>query len=177
MGCPGGGSGGIFGFLWLVPSWKQGKKKRKHQLLIKSCGLELMNSCLAAWVTVRDSRLISCKSGYSSLASWAGYWRWWVGFLGRWPKAVDQSSIFTDGLVSVCNAHCCFPHNSPNCEHPGGPSTGDREANCGPSAQPALVSNKRPTETQASWGRFTNVLGTKPPFKVQDRRSTDDGKL
>ena len=44
-------------------------KKRKHQLLTKSCGLELMNYCLAAWIIVRDSRLITCKSGYSRLAS------------------------------------------------------------------------------------------------------------
>lgn len=62
------------------------KKKRKHQLLIKSCGLELMNYCLAAWITVRESRLISCKSGYSSLASWAGYW----GMVGWFPGQVAK---------------------------------------------------------------------------------------
>lgn len=110
--------GWVRGCIWLslVGSKLEAGKKRKgsYQLLIKSCGLELMNYCLAAWIIVRGSRLITCRSGYSRLASWAGYWRWWVGFLGRWPKAVDQSSIFTDGLVSVCNAHCCFPHTSPN---------------------------------------------------------------
>lgn len=154
------------------------KKKRKHQLLIKSCGLELMNYCLAAWITVRESRLISCKSGYSSLASWAGYWGWWVGFLGRWPKAVDQSSIFTDGLVSVCNALCCFPHNSPNCEHPGVPSTGDREANCSSSTQPALLSNKRTAQ------RHRHREGGSKMCQEQNLTSkrrtidcTDDGKV
>ena len=54
---------------WFQVANRKKKKKRKHQLLTKSCGLELMNYCVAAWILVRDSRLITCKSGYSRLAS------------------------------------------------------------------------------------------------------------
>lgn len=49
VACPGGGSGGIFGFLRLVPSWKQEKNEKEASVIDQVLWLgadELLFGCL-----------------------------------------------------------------------------------------------------------------------------------
>lgn len=66
----------MFGFLWLVRSWKWGHKVGKLSVInqvLATLGQFYRNYCLASWIVTRDGSVPSHQSDYSRLASWAVY--------------------------------------------------------------------------------------------------------